>query len=446
MQERCQALNVPEMLGFFAPPLAATGEIRQESAGEAAVFAAMGFGLMSVTDTSPVGEIGTAEIRAARHAVSGTFLVFGLLFGLWFTHIPLLAQRHALEPGILGLALLMLGLGTTFAPPIAALIVRWIGLRAMCQVMPFVCTIWVLAPLFAPNVPLLFAAALSFGVIAGLLNVAINTEGAEVEKARGRPTMSSFHGFFSLGGLIGAALWGPMFSAGLGDGRGAAAVTVVLLLGLVWAVRGFLPDRPRQEAESKAARRGGFGGIPLLGLALIGLICTAVEGSVGDWSGLFLVEVKQSDPALASAGYAMFALAMTASRFAGNSAVARLGDKRILVLGGLLMAAGMAIVVFAPLPLLSAAGYLLVGVGAANASPVLISAASRFPGIDAAMGVALVSSAISTGLLAGPPVIGFVAQLLGLPAAMAVVGALGLVVAAGAAVRTWAPQPGTSPA
>jgi MFS family permease len=382
----------------------------------------------------------STRIRQARIAVSASFFALGLQFGLWFVHVPMLAARHALEPGLLGLALLMAGLGTVFAPWLAAPVVRRIGSRLACQIFAFACTAWLLIPLFAPTVPLLFAGGLTFGIVAGMFNLAINTQGAEVEKARGRPTLSSFHGFFSLGGLVGAVAWTPIFSLGLGDGRGAAVMLAAVMAMLVWAVQGYLPDQTAPPAKPAAGERMGFPGLALLGLALLGLTCTAVEGSVGDWSGLFLMQVKGSDPALAATGYGMFALAMTLSRFAGGPVVERLGDRRVLIGGGVLMAAGMALVVLAPAALLSAAGYLLVGIGAANASPVLISVASRTPGVTPAVAVALVATSISTGLLVGPPVIGFIAQGFGLPVAMAMVGVLGLIVALGAALRRWTPR------
>src|SRR5262245_56030892 len=154
------------------------------------------------------------RVATARVSVSATFFALGLEFGLWFVHIPMLSGRHALEPAILGLALLMVGLGTVFAPPVAAPIVNRLGSRLSCQIFAFVCIVWLLAPLFAPTVPVLFVASLTFGIVAGALNVAINTQGAEVEKARGRPTLSSFHGFFSLGGLVGAVLVTRVFSVG----------------------------------------------------------------------------------------------------------------------------------------------------------------------------------------------------------------------------------------
>jgi predicted MFS family arabinose efflux permease len=390
-----------------------------------------------------------ARIQAAWVSVSVTFLVFGLTFGLWFIHIPMLAGRHALDHGILGLVLLMPGLGTLFAPPVAALIVRAVGSRVGTQIAAFVMIPWVLLPLFAPSVPVLFVAAFTFGVVAGILNVSINTQGTEVEKARGRPSLSTFHGCFSLGALVGAALWGPIFTAGLGDGRGAAILCALSLLVLLWSTRELLPDQPRPAAIARAGRSSeglAFPGMALLGLAAIGLVCTAVEGSVGDWSGLFLTTVKNSDPALAATGLALFQLAMTLSRFAGGAVVRRLGDRRVLFYGGLLIALGMAIVILAPVALVSAGGYLLVGIGAANASPVLISAASRVPGVSPAVAVAFVSTSISTGLLAGPPVIGFVAQLIGLTAALGIVASFGLIVTVIVALRSWTPPAGTAPA
>lgn len=374
-----------------------------------------------------------------------TFFVFGLTVGLWFVHIPMLADKHGLEPGMLGLVLLMPGLGTILAPPLAALIVQAIGSRLCTQIAAFATALWMLLPLFAPTLPLLLAGALSFGVVAGTLNVAVNTQGTEVEKARGRPTMSVFHGCFSLGGLAVALLWGPLFTLGLGEGRGAAILVALSLLLLAWSTRGLLPDRERPAPRQRGEPRPAFPGVALLGLAAIGLICTTVEGSVGDWSGIFLTTVKNSDPALAASGYAMLALAMTTFRFAGGVVVDRLGDRLTLILGGLLVAIGMAIVVFAPEALWSASGYLLVGIGLANASPVVISAASRVQGVSSAVAVAIVSTSISTGLLAGPPVIGFIAQFLGLSAALGLVAGLGLVVAAMAALRTWGPQPGEAP-
>ena len=128
---------------------------------------------------------------------------------------------------------------------------------------------------------------------------------------------------------------------------------------------------------------------------------------------------------------------MAVGRFAGVAVVARVGERRVVVGGGALVAAGMALALAAPTPVMSAAGFLVVGLGAANGLPVLIGAASRVPGVVPATGVAAAMSGATAGFLVSPPLIGSIAQGFGLAAALAVVAAAGLAVAATAALWPW---------
>lgn len=380
-------------------------------------------------DGSPV-----SGLSAARAAVSFTFLAFGLNFGIWFVHIPAVTTRLALEPAVLGLALLLFGFGSLAAPPLAAMIVSRIGSRLACQVMTIAFALSLLVPIFAPHVVVLFIGTAVGGLCSGTLNVAVNTQASEVERAHRRPIMSSFHGFFSLGGLVAASAAGLLFAAGWGDGRAALVSAAALIAGSFVASRFYLPDA---APVAGAARPTGLL-LPRRELFVACLICllsNVVEGSVGDWSALYLLTERLASPAVATTGYAMFALAMTASRFAGGPIVARLGETAVVAGGGVLIAIGMAIALLIPDPALSAAGFLVVGLGAANVSPVMVSVGGRTPGVPPAIGVAMVSTALAAGLLLGPPIIGFLAQGLGLTAALAVVGTFGVVVAAGAVVR-----------
>jgi MFS family permease len=378
-----------------------------------------------------------ARLRMARIAVSYSFLTFGLSLGVWFVHIPLVAARLALEPAVLGLALLCAGIGGLVSPPIAALLMTRIGSRIACQVMTAVIALFPAALIFAPNIIVFFIVTPFVGICGGALNVAANTQAAQVEGAYGRPVMSSFHGFFSLGGLVAAAIAGILFAAGLGDGRAALAIAAVLIAGTLILARSYLPDTARPSGGAT----GPLFVVPskeLLTVVLICFTCTLIEGSVGDWSALYLISVKLTTDAVATTGYAMFALAMTASRFAGNPIVARLGARTTVTWGGVLIIAGMLVVVFAPWGPVSAAGFLVVGLGAANISPVLISVASRMPGMAPSLSVAMVSSAQGVGLLLGPPIIGFVAQGFGLTIALGLAAILALVIALGPTLRPWA--------
>jgi hypothetical protein len=128
---------------------------------------------------------------------------------------------------------------------------------------------------------------------------------------------------------------------------------------------------------------------------------------------------------------------MAASRFAGGPVVERLGTRNVIAGGGVLISLGMLLVLAAPWQQLSVLGFLVIGVGAANISPLLMSQGSRVPGVAPSIGVAAIASGLTSGILLGPPIIGFVAQALTLPVALALVGTFGAIIAASAMTRTW---------
>ena len=149
-----------------------------------------------------------------------------------------------------------------------------------------------------------------------------------------------------------------------------------------------------------------------------------------DWSALYLSSVKNWSLAAAASGYAAFSVAMVVCRLTGDMVVARLGGFITIVGGGLLTAAGMIIAVLSPWPVFSAAGFAIVGIGAANLVPVAFSAAARTPGVPPSMGVAAVTTLGYSGFLVFPPVLGFIAQDWGLSAALGFVALMGLAIAA----------------
>lgn len=391
--------------------------------------------------TEPTGGTPTdpARLRLARVAVSYSFLTFGLTLGVWFVHIPIVTARLQLEPAVLGLVLLCAGIGGLLSPLVAGFIIARTGSQLAARIMTVAIALTAPALIYAPSVIVLFVVAPLVGICGGGVNVAANTQGALVEKAYGRPVMSSFHGFFSLGGLVAASIAGSLFAIGWGDGRAALLIAAVLIAGALLIGRFFLPDSG--APATAAGPQGPMFVLPtksLLTIVLIAFICTLIEGSVGDWGALFLITEKMTTEAVAALGYGMFALAMTLTRFVGNMVVARFGAKATITWGGVLMVVGMTVVVLAPWAIVSAIGFLIVGLGAANVSPVLTSVASRTPGMAPSLSVAMMSSAQATGLLLGPPIIGFVAQGFGLTIALGMTAVLALVIALGPVVRPWA--------
>jgi MFS family permease len=378
------------------------------------------------------------QVARARLAVSAGFFAFGLAFALWAVHIPVVAKRLELSPAVLGLALLNVGLGGVISQPITGWFVARTGSRPAATVLLLVFVVAFIAPIVAWSTPILFVGTFVFGAAAGACNVAINTQASEIERARGRPTMSWFHGFFSLGGLTGAFVGAGIMGAGWQGGGGALMMAAVLVVIAAIASRQFLPTAP-SSATAPAGRRMSFA-LPtgaILGLSLMTFFTNTVEGAVNDWSALYLVAVRGMTEASAASGFAIFSLAMAVCRLAGGPVVQRIGEKGIVLLGGVLIAAGMAAVVFSPWAFLSPLGFGLVAIGAANNIPVMMGAASRAPGVAPSAGVAATATGALLGLLIGPPVSGFIAQATNLSITLSLFCVVGIVVAAGAALYRW---------
>ncbi len=370
------------------------------------------------------------SIDAARWAISTVFLLNGAGIGLWAAHVPTVQARMGIDTGMLSMVLLTVAAGALLAMPLmGGLTGRW-GTRRMVLLSGFAFATMTPLIMGAPSLPLLFIAAFLFGVSNGALDVAMNANASEVESARGLPTMSSFHGFFSLGGLFGAGIGGLLVGQGLGHGQGALMVGVVTAVVLALSA-------PRVMGFAATHGAGSHFSLPrgaALSLGLLALLCFAVEGALVDWSALLMQERTGATAASAALGFSAFSIAMAACRFAGDRLIVRFGALRIMVIGGLAMFAGLALAVASTHFVLSAVGFALVGLGAANVVPLLIGAAGRIPGMSAGNGVAAVATLGYGGLLLAPPVLGWVAMHSSIMVALGGLSLSGLVIALSARV------------
>lgn len=379
---------------------------------------------------NPVTTANPRSIDAARWAISTVFLLTGAGIGLWAAHVPTVQARMGIDTGMLSMVLLTVAGGALLAMPLmGGLTGRW-GTRRMVLLSGFAFAAMTPLIMGAPSLPLLFIAAFLFGVSNGALDVAMNANASEVETARGLPTMSSFHGFFSLGGLFGAGIGGLLVAQGLGHGQGALMVGVVTAVVLALSA-------PRVMGFAATHGAGSHFSLPrgaALGLGLLALLCFAVEGALVDWSALLMQERTGATPASAALGFSAFSIAMAACRFAGDRLIVRFGALRIMVVGGLAMFAGLALAVASTHFVLSAVGFALVGLGAANVVPLLFGAAARIPGMSAGNGVAAVATLGYGGLLLAPPVLGWVAMHSSIMVALGGLSLSGLVIALSARV------------
>lgn len=350
-------------------------------------------------------------VRRARWAVAAMFAANGLAMGAWAPQIPPLMPKHQIGEAVLGLVILCLGFGAVSAMLISGRLIARFGGRRVLKGFAFALIPMLPLIVLAPTLPLLMLAAALLGAIAGSMDVAMNAAAVQVERTLGRAIMSASHGFWSLGGFVGAGLggwvmahWGALPQALL------TAATVALLV--LTAARLLLPDQPTLPQNRNAQ---GF--LPRdLGLWLIGLLalfCMVPEGSVMDWAAIYLGQELGADAFRSGLGFAVFAGSMAAMRFSGDALRNRLGAVKTLKISGLVGASGLLIAAFAPSAPLALAGFALAGLGVANLAPVMYSAAGNHPGLPSGVAISAVTTVGYAGILVAPAVIGVIAEQVG---------------------------------
>lgn len=385
--------------------------------------------------TMDASKPGSGTASRARLATATMFFINGAVLANWVPRIPAIQQRLGLSTGALGFALLGMALGGLVANPTAGPLVVRFGSRrvtvvagvAYCAVLPL--------PALAPTLPLLTLALIILGASNGLMDVAMNSQGVAVERTAGRPLLSSFHGMFSVGGLVGASVGGVIAVRGIAPATHLSAAAAVLGVLTIIAGRGLLPasaDAGAGAMDGGATRTPLFvrptG--PLVALAIIAFCVMLGEGAMADWSALYLRESLGTNAGLAAAGYACFSLGMVAGRFAGDTLAEHVGPPRLVTAGGALAAVGLGFGLLTGQPLAALVGFVCVGLGFSTVVPLAISAAGRTRGVASGLAIAAVTTTGYFGFLVGPPVIGLLAQALTLRAALGVVVALAVIIAA----------------
>jgi MFS family permease len=378
-------------------------------------------------------------LRRARVAVTLAFAVHGLVGAAWVARIPQIKEHLGLSEGAMGVALLGAPVGVVAAVRFAGrVIARW-GSRATTIAAGLTGALSPIPLGLAWDLGSLIFSLLLMGASLGMMDVAMNAQGVAVERGYGRPLMSGLHGSYSIGTLLATLAGAGAAHAAVPVPLHLSAAAAVLVALVLISCRGLL-DRsadvmPEPEGEAPSAPSGHR--VLLLMLGVIGLCSFVGEGAMADWSAIYLRENLGTGPGVAGLGYAGCAVAMTVGRLTGDQVVARFGPVPVLRAGSLVAAAGLGLGLAAGDPTAAVAGFTLFGLGAAVVAPVTFSAAGNVPGVPAAAGISRVTGIGYLGLLGGPPVIGFIAQGVGLTWALAVpVALVGMIVLLAPATAT----------
>ncbi|MFB7906844.1 MFS transporter [Kitasatospora sp. NPDC056076] len=394
--------------------------------------------------TSPARD----EFRRSQLAIGALFFALGFQYATWVSRVPALKARLDLGEAQIGLLLMTCGIGAAVSFPLVAVLMRRFGSRLLSVLSALALGVVLLALSVVPNYPVTLLVLFFDGVAVGCLNVAMNAQGAALEARFERTTMSRLHATFSAGSLLAALLASGVnaFTGSLVVHFGLAAA---LLAVLALAARpGLLAERPdgaehpdgaaapAEQAGRKTRRGFALPAAATLWMGLAMVFGTVTEGAMNDWSALYLKDVVDAGAGLAPLGIAVVSVMMVCARIFADGWRTRFGDGRIVRTGSLLASLGLALALLAGGVVPTLLGFACVGLGVAAVTPCVYVAAAR-QGSDA---LSLVAAMGTTGLLAGPAVIGFIAGGTSLVWGMAAVAASAAVVSLCATRITW-PQP-----
>ncbi|MGW0284040.1 MFS transporter [Streptomyces sp. NPDC003236] len=375
-----------------------------------------------------------AGFRRAKWSIAALFCFLGLQYATWAARLPALKARLDLGAGEVGLLLMACGAGAAASFPLVVHLMRKLGSRRLSLASALCLTALLAALSVVPDYPLALLVVCADGVAVGCLNVAMNAQGAALEAAHGRTAMSQLHATFSAGLLAAALLASGVTALTPSVPAHFAVAAALLLLLLAAARRGLLPHPdpgpgPPDRKRSRLARPAGR--TLLMGCAMA--FGTITEGAMNDWSTLYLKDVVRASSTVAPLGIAVVSAMMLLARVRADRWRDRWGDARVVRTGSAVAGLGLALALAAGGVLPTLLGFACVGLGAAAVTPcVYVAAAGRGP--DA---LSLVAAMGTTGLLAGPALIGFVAGAGGLTLGMATVAASALTVTLAAAWIPW---------
>jgi MFS family permease len=363
-----------------------------------------------------------------RWAVSAFYFAMGLCFATWASRIPDIKMALDLSAADLGTILFALPLGQLAMMPFSGKLVTRFGSHRLA-VFSLVLYVFSLSNIGLATTSWQLALGLFlFGLFGNMNNIAINTQGVYTEKLFKKAIMASFHGVWSFAGFTGALIGLGMLSLGLSTyyhflGVGFIVI-LVILLNYKFLIKA--KEAPKTVEKKKLFTKPD---ISLIWFGVIGFGCMASEGIMFDWSGIYFKDVVKAPGPLVILGYTSFLVMMASGRFLGDGLIERFGRKKVIQTSGLFISTGLFTAVFFPYLIVATIGFMLVGLGVSTIVPTLYSMAGKNTTVSPGEALTIVSSVSFLGFLMGPPVIGYIAELLGLRFSFAFIGLFGILIA-----------------
>ncbi len=341
------------------------------------------------------------ELRRARLVTALTFTFNGFLFAAWVPHIPEVKARLGLSDAALGLALLGPAIGAVLSMVVIGRLITRFGSARMTLVTALGTYVFIVGPGLAGNLGGLFAALALWGVFNGALDISMNAQAVQIEKRYGRPIMSSFHAYWSVGTVAGTIVGSIGSGRHLGLASQQAILAVLIAAGTLFWCRHYLADRvapPKPAGKRTFEKR-------LLLLGIAGICAMLAEGAAADWSPVYLRDDLRVSAGHTGVAFIAFTMTMTFGRMIGDRVVLALGRTRSLAMLAAIGAVGMSAGLINNTLIGASLGFACLGVGLSIMVPVFFSTAADGPGPEGPK-LAVVSSFSYLGFLIGPAALG----------------------------------------
>jgi len=346
-------------------------------------------------------------------APAWVFASLNIAIGTWVLYLPSVKEKLALSDGELGIALFSLALGTLASLPFVPYLNKKFGTGQCTKYGIILFAIAYISPLLAPTYPLLCCGLFLTGMITGFTDISMNALVSEIEKLDTLNFMSAAHGFFSLGGVIGAGIGSLLLLFFTSPAWHMFAVAIFLVITNLLLAKQYIAIKQPEMPEEKTVNKWKSFKL-LIGLSLIGFIIMCNEGAVEHWSNLYLLEIVQvHSTALAGLGFIAFSITMTIGRFLGDQVSARFGALKIILYGCLMAILGYFFILTSQL-VLTVIGFAILGFGLSVIVPELFRLAGKTEGVPSSVGISIVSGVGFLGFLLGPVLLGLISDFAGL--------------------------------
>lgn len=362
-----------------------------------------------------------------RLAIFCLYFCTGICFSSWASRIPDIKTTLGLGDAAWGTILLMIPIGQVCGMTISGLVISKVGSK---RIFPIALIGYVLALLFiglSSTEYSLIISLIVFGFFGNFCNISVNTQAVTVEAVYNKPIMASFHGGWSLAGLTGASIGLLMASLQLLPVYHFCIIGALVIITLIINRPYLQPDIKKEKDPADAAAKKK--NKPETFLFLLGIVAfcgMAAEGAMSDWSGLYLIDVVGTPKHLAPIGLAAYMVTMASGRFLIDKATLRWGRRRVVQVGGILIATGLFTAVAFPHFITVIIAFMIIGFGTAGIVPTIYSIAGQRTRISTSIALTIVSSVSFLGFLMGPPLIGYIASVTNLRYSYALIGLFGI--------------------